>query len=267
MQERREGRLAVKLAAILEGYASGAEDEFKTTMTAMAAQLVQVSYGEMMLHLIGFMYEKQALEFMTDPVAGMGTWADLGVRSHMVGMLQCSAVQCNAVPCNATQYNTIRCMPLEKTPNASLDFKALVSLVTQPTTRPADPVVEIFLPTVAFQNSWRRRSLTRGAVGAKGEATVDADGGGERGVQGVQRLSRGGGGGEGQRERGGGERGSHEAPEGHASPLPGGKEAYTHFFLFEPSPQPSLLVLATLTAAVTRACIDVFTLVFSSPSL
>lgn len=108
MQERREGRLAVKLAAILEGYASGAEDEFKTTMTAMAAQLVQVSYGEMMLHLIGFMYEKQALEFMTDPVAGMGTWADLGVRTNMVGMLQCSAVHCSAVQCSAMQCNTIQ---------------------------------------------------------------------------------------------------------------------------------------------------------------
>ena len=46
----------------------------------MASQLVKVSYGEMMLHLIGFMYEKQAMEFMTDPVAGMGTWADLGFR-------------------------------------------------------------------------------------------------------------------------------------------------------------------------------------------
>jgi hypothetical protein len=68
---------------MLEGYTSGAEEEFTKTMEAMAASLVKVSYGEIMLHLIGFMYEKQALEFMTDPVAGMGTWADLGFRTTM----------------------------------------------------------------------------------------------------------------------------------------------------------------------------------------
>lgn len=57
-------------------------------MTAMANQLATVSYGEMMLHLIGFVYEKQAAEFMTDPVAGMGTWADLGVRTNLARLEQ-----------------------------------------------------------------------------------------------------------------------------------------------------------------------------------
>ena len=89
LQERRQGRLAVKLAAMLEGYCTaGGEEEFKKTMTAMAQQLVKVSYGEMMLHLIGFVYEKQANEFLTDPVAGMGTWADLGFRTNVARLEQ-----------------------------------------------------------------------------------------------------------------------------------------------------------------------------------
>lgn len=106
LQERRQGRLAVKLAAMLEGYAAGGEEEFKTTMTAMAAQLVRVSYGELMLHLIGFVYEKQATEFMTDPVAGMGTWADLGFRTTMAGVPHCTAPRCMRIHNMRTRAKT-----------------------------------------------------------------------------------------------------------------------------------------------------------------
>ena len=81
LQERRVGRLAVKLAAMLQGYVDAkdavAMKTFESQMKAMAEHLVTASYGDIMLHTIGFVYEKQALEFQTDPVGGMGTWADL----------------------------------------------------------------------------------------------------------------------------------------------------------------------------------------------
>jgi hypothetical protein len=50
-------------------------------MTAMASHLAKASYGELMLGTVGFVYEKQAEEFASDPVGGLGTWADLGLRS------------------------------------------------------------------------------------------------------------------------------------------------------------------------------------------
>ena len=99
LQERRVGRLAVKLAAMLEGYTTrarehakakrGADDraeatrEFEGVATAMAKELSKASYGAPMLRLIGFVYEKQAAEFASDPVGGLGTWADLGFRANV----------------------------------------------------------------------------------------------------------------------------------------------------------------------------------------
>ena len=92
LQERRVGRLAVKLAAMLQGYVDakdeGAMKTFESQMKAMAEHLVTASYGDIMLHTIGFVYEKQALEFQTDPVGGMGTWADLGFRANYARMEQ-----------------------------------------------------------------------------------------------------------------------------------------------------------------------------------
>ena len=117
LQERRVARLAVKLAAMLEGYVverrreekekggggdgaaassssssssseqqqhrrvASASENFRGTMTAMASHLAKASYGELMLRTVGFVYEKQAEEFASDPVGGLGTWADLGLRS------------------------------------------------------------------------------------------------------------------------------------------------------------------------------------------
>ena len=92
LQERRVGRLAVKLAAMLQGYVdakdAAAMKTFESQMKAMADHLVTASYGDIMLHTIGFVYEKQALEFQTDPVGGMGTWADLGFRANYARMEQ-----------------------------------------------------------------------------------------------------------------------------------------------------------------------------------
>jgi len=92
LQERRVGRLAVKLAAMLQGYVDAkdavAMKTFESQMKAMAEHLVTASYGDIMLHTIGFVYEKQALEFQTDPVGGMGTWADLGFRANYARMEQ-----------------------------------------------------------------------------------------------------------------------------------------------------------------------------------
>lgn len=93
LQERRIGRLAVKLAAMLQGYVDAAGDEakvksFEGHIRAMADHLVAASYGDIMLHTIGFVYEKQSLEYQTDPVGGMGTWADLGFRANYARMEQ-----------------------------------------------------------------------------------------------------------------------------------------------------------------------------------
>ena len=75
------GRLAIKLAAILDGFDVDKPDEFVGRSTAMTTTLASASYGTEMLRIIGFVYEKQANEFVNDPVGGLGTWADLGLRS------------------------------------------------------------------------------------------------------------------------------------------------------------------------------------------
>ena len=81
LQERRVGRLAIKLAAILDGCDASDPEAFEARSLSLRRALSGASYGVPMLKLIGFVYEKQAFEFVNDPVGGLGTWADLGMRS------------------------------------------------------------------------------------------------------------------------------------------------------------------------------------------
>ena len=81
LQERRVGRLAIKLAAILDGFDPSDPAAFEARSRSLRDALASASYGVPMLKLIGFVYEKQAFEFANDPVGGLGTWADLGIRS------------------------------------------------------------------------------------------------------------------------------------------------------------------------------------------
>jgi len=104
LQRRREARLAIKLAAMLDMYAdlgsapSGAEprvmddkeraEAFLSTLKPMVDTLADKSFGLVLLKKIGWMYEKEAEKFLNDPVAGAGTWLDLGLRSTGVSMQQ-----------------------------------------------------------------------------------------------------------------------------------------------------------------------------------
>ena len=117
LQDRRIVRLAINLAAILDGYATSARamvtptatltadktnekeeeeklrekaalEKFEAQMKSIAQSLANASHGPKMLKQIGFVYEKQAEQVLTDPVAGFGTWADLGVRSNFAAMEQ-----------------------------------------------------------------------------------------------------------------------------------------------------------------------------------
>ena len=117
LQDRRVVRLAINLAAILDGYAAApratttttatttddkttnekeeeklrekaALEKFEAQMKSIAQSLANASHGPKMLKQIGFVYEKQAEQVLTDPVAGFGTWADLGVRSNLAAMEQ-----------------------------------------------------------------------------------------------------------------------------------------------------------------------------------
>ena len=117
LQDRRVVRLAINLAAILDGYAAAprattttsatttddkttnekeeeklrekaALEKFEAQMKPIAQSLANASHGPKMLKQIGFVYEKQAEQVLTDPVAGFGTWADLGVRSNLAAMEQ-----------------------------------------------------------------------------------------------------------------------------------------------------------------------------------
>ena len=111
LQDRRVVRLAINLAAILDGYAAvrppvttddktnendqeeklrekAALEKFEAQMKPIAQSLANAAHGPKMLKQIGFVYEKQAEQVLTDPVAGFGTWADLGVRSNFAAMEQ-----------------------------------------------------------------------------------------------------------------------------------------------------------------------------------
>ena len=111
LQDRRVVRLAINLAAILDGYAAvrppvttddktneneqeeklrekAALEKFEAQMKPIAQSLANAAHGPKMLKQIGFVYEKQAEQVLTDPVAGFGTWADLGVRSNFAAIEQ-----------------------------------------------------------------------------------------------------------------------------------------------------------------------------------
>ena len=111
LQDRRVVRLSINLAAILDGYAAvrppvttddktnendqeeklrekAALEKFEAQMKPIAQSLANAAHGPKMLKQIGFVYEKQAEQVLTDPVAGFGTWADLGVRSNFAAMEQ-----------------------------------------------------------------------------------------------------------------------------------------------------------------------------------
>ena len=104
LQTRREARLAIKLAAMLDVYAdlgaapSGAApremdekertDAFLSTLKPVVDMLADKSFGLVLLKKIGWMYEKEAEKFLNDPVAGDGTWLDLGLRSTGITMQQ-----------------------------------------------------------------------------------------------------------------------------------------------------------------------------------
>jgi len=120
LQERRVVRLAINLAAILDGFANPNTDKkhpqqkdengnesnnsadtidekkkekmflenFENKMKPIAQSLANTSNGPKMLKQIGFVYEKQSEQVLTDPVAGFGTWADLGMRSNFAAMEQ-----------------------------------------------------------------------------------------------------------------------------------------------------------------------------------
>mmetsp|Transcript_804 Transcript_804/g.1705 ORF Transcript_804/g.1705 Transcript_804/m.1705 type:complete len:544 (-) Transcript_804:2563-4194(-) len=64
LQERREQRLAVKLAALLQSYLDGGEEVFVKAMGDHAADLAKASFGVVMLHTVGVIYESAANQFM-----------------------------------------------------------------------------------------------------------------------------------------------------------------------------------------------------------
>ena len=63
-------------------------ENFENKMKPIAQSLANTSNGPKMLKQIGFVYEKQSEQVLTDPVAGFGTWADLGMRSNFAAMEQ-----------------------------------------------------------------------------------------------------------------------------------------------------------------------------------
>jgi len=97
LQSRRETRLAIKLAAMLDVYvdfdlnAPKGTDRSKSeqlraqafvdTMRPVAEHLADVSFGAVLLRKIGWVYQLEAEKFLHDPLAGTGTWLDLGLRS------------------------------------------------------------------------------------------------------------------------------------------------------------------------------------------
>jgi len=101
LQRRREARLAIKLAAMLDVYvdwkpprgsAIGTEKErgnaFVEMMKPIAETLVNASFGKIILNKIGWVYKLEAEKFLHDPLAGTGTWLNLGLRSAGVTMQQ-----------------------------------------------------------------------------------------------------------------------------------------------------------------------------------
>ena len=127
LQERRVGRLAIKLAAILDGFDPSDPAAFEARSRSLRDALASASYGVPMLKLIGFVYEKQAFEFANDPVGGLGTWADLGIRStaarleQMRGRVhsQVSAAQAGWRAFQAFRMGEVEAAAAEKRPERS----------------------------------------------------------------------------------------------------------------------------------------------------
>ena len=97
LQKRREVRLAIKLAAMCDVYVdidpkTGTEKEraaqFVEMMRPVAQTLANASFGQIMVQKIGWVYAMEAEKFLHDPLAGTGTWLDLGLRSTGVTMQQ-----------------------------------------------------------------------------------------------------------------------------------------------------------------------------------
>ena len=97
LQKRREARLAIKLAAMCDVYVdidskTGTEKEraaqFVETVRPVAQTLANASFGQIMVQKIGWVYAMEAEKYLHDPLAGTGTWLDLGLRSTGVTMQQ-----------------------------------------------------------------------------------------------------------------------------------------------------------------------------------
>ena len=97
LQNRRESRLAIKLAAMLDVYVDSKDgktsdteraENFVTALTPLADKLASASFGTVMLAKIGWCYSMEAEKYLTDPLAGAGTWLDLGFRTNAVKLQQ-----------------------------------------------------------------------------------------------------------------------------------------------------------------------------------
>jgi len=88
IEERRQLRLAVKLSQMLDSYDPKNPELFEKNMKEQADTLVKASYGEPLLHAIGFTYQNQAEQTMNDVVVGLeknvfkGIWASGKQRMH-----------------------------------------------------------------------------------------------------------------------------------------------------------------------------------------
>lgn len=78
LQVRREKRLAIKLRDMLTSFHEGEEAEFDRTMREHASTLASCSFGEALLHTIGFVYSNQAIQWLHNPLTGSGDWRFLG---------------------------------------------------------------------------------------------------------------------------------------------------------------------------------------------
>ncbi|KAK3270308.1 hypothetical protein CYMTET_21288 [Cymbomonas tetramitiformis] len=64
LQERRECRLAIKLSALLTCYTEGDVEGFDVLMQKQAAVLANASFGSVMLHTVGYIYENAADQYI-----------------------------------------------------------------------------------------------------------------------------------------------------------------------------------------------------------
>lgn len=91
LQMRRESRLAVKLSHMLQSYSSSdasSNESFERAMREHAQQLAACSFGPALLHTIGFMYKNQAVQWLSNPLTGAGSWRKLGIPSTAAAFQQ-----------------------------------------------------------------------------------------------------------------------------------------------------------------------------------